>query len=55
MSIANSGGNLTFYGRDGRYLILFTVIDADALIVRVLHGARDARRALEDEPTDDER
>ena len=38
----------------GHYLILFTIIDADVLIVRVLHGARDVRRALEDESPDDE-
>jgi plasmid stabilization system protein ParE len=39
----------------GNYLILFTTIDTDVLIVRVLLGARDVRRALEDELPDDER
>jgi plasmid stabilization system protein ParE len=41
-------------GSSNDYLILFSIIEADVLIVRVLHGARYVRRALEDEPTDDE-
>ncbi|MBV8209937.1 MAG: type II toxin-antitoxin system RelE/ParE family toxin [Burkholderiaceae bacterium] len=38
----------------GNYLILFTMVDAAVLIVRILHGARDLRRALEDEPPEDD-
>ena len=37
----------------GRYIILFTVDDPDVLIVRVLHGARDLRRFLDDETAED--